>query len=135
MHVTGACHCRDIRYEAEIDPAAVSICHCSDCQILTGTAFRLSVPSAPGRFRLLAGTPRIYVKIADSGRKREQAFCEACGSSIYAASPGPEPRVYNLRVGTMAERRQLEPSRQIWCRSRLEWLPKLSGLPAEEQGG
>jgi hypothetical protein len=126
MQVTGACHCGAIRYEAKVDPNAVSVCHCSDCQILTGCAFRISVPAEPGSFRLLAGSPRIYEKTADSGRVREQAFCERCGSPIYATSPGPEPRIYNVRVGTMNERQQLRPSRQIWYRSRLAWLPEIA---------
>ena len=31
MKVDGACHCGSIRYEAEVDPAKVIICHCTDC--------------------------------------------------------------------------------------------------------
>ena len=135
MHITGACHCGAIRYEAEVDPNAVSVCHCSDCQSLTGAAYRISVEAAPGSFRLRAGTPRIYEKTADSGRVREQAFCGNCGSPIYATSPGPEPRIYNVRVGTIAERQQLRPSRQIWCRSRLGWLSEIAEQPALEKGG
>jgi hypothetical protein len=132
MHVTGACHCGAIRYEAEVEPGEVNVCHCSDCQKLTGGAFRISVVAAPGSFRLLAGAPRIYLKTADSGRVREQAFCEHCGSPIYATSPGPEPRAYNLRVGTIDERQQLRPCRQIWSRSRLSWLDEISSTPARD---
>lgn len=36
MKVHGSCHCNQVRYEAEIDPALVNICHCVDCQKLTG---------------------------------------------------------------------------------------------------
>ena len=32
MHIDGGCHCGNITYEADIDPEAVSICHCADCQ-------------------------------------------------------------------------------------------------------
>ncbi|MDQ3188264.1 MAG: GFA family protein, partial [Pseudomonadota bacterium] len=32
MKIQGACHCGDISYEAVVDPARVSICHCADCQ-------------------------------------------------------------------------------------------------------
>ena len=48
MKVTGRCHCGQISFEAEIDPAQVRICHCTDCQTLTGTAFRTNVSSLPG---------------------------------------------------------------------------------------
>ncbi|HWA75470.1 MAG TPA: GFA family protein [Polyangiaceae bacterium] len=135
MHITGACHCRAIRYEADVLATSVSICHCSDCQILTGAAFRISIPAAEGSFRLLSGVPRIYTKTADSGRLREQAFCERCGSPIYATSPGPEPRTYNIRVGTIDQRNELKPCRQIWSRSQLPWLAEISATPRLERDG
>ncbi len=129
MRVTGACHCGAIRYEAEIDPATVGICHCKDCQVLSGTAFRVTVRAATGTFKLVSGSPRVYTKTAESGAKREQAFCETCGSPIYASSPGPEPRVYSIRAGTLDQRDQLKPNIQIWTRSRLPFLEGLEAVP------
>lgn len=35
MKVDGGCHCGRIAYEAEIDPAGVLVCHCTDCQTLS----------------------------------------------------------------------------------------------------
>ena len=133
MNVQGSCHCGAIRYEAEVDAGGVSICHCSDCQILTGTAFRVSVPAVPGTSRWLSGSPRVYVKTADSGRPREQGFCEQCGTPLYATSPGPEPRLYNLRVGPLAQRLQLTPAREIWCGSQVPWLATLGTLTRSEK--
>lgn len=133
MQITGACHCGAIRYEAEVDPAATGICHCTDCQILSGTAYRVSVRASPGTFRIVRGTPRIYVKTADSGSQREQAFCETCGSPIYATSPGPEPRVYSIRAGTVDQRDQLRPVRQIWTRSRMPWVSGIDALPGADK--
>src|SRR5262245_54441969 len=75
MKITGACHCGAIRYEADVDPATAGLCHCTDCQTLSGTAFRVSVRAVPNTFRIVAGTPRVYVKTAESGNPREQAFC------------------------------------------------------------
>ena len=60
MKVTGRCHCGQISFEAEIDPAQVRICHCADCQTLTGTAFRTTVPSLPGcRSRVVMEVTRL----------------------------------------------------------------------------
>ena len=77
MKVTGHCHCGHITYEAEVDPATVRVCHCTDCQKLTGTAFRAAIASLPGTFVLKSGTPKIYIKTAESGSKRAHAFCAA----------------------------------------------------------
>jgi hypothetical protein len=63
MKVEGRCHCGQITFEAEIDAEAVRICHCTDCQTLTGAAYRVNVQSPAQSFVLLTGqraggTPR-----------------------------------------------------------------------------
>ncbi|HWA20353.1 MAG TPA: GFA family protein [Devosia sp.] len=126
MKVDGSCHCGAIAFAAEIDPAKVSICNCTDCQKLTGTAFRVSVRCDETDFRMLRGTPRIYVKTAESGRKRLQAFCGDCGSPLYATSDEPPGnRKIGIRVGVLDQRRELPPKRQYWFRSVLPWLPPM----------
>src|SRR5260370_21336079 len=119
MKVTGRCHCGQIGFEAEIDPTHVRICHFTDCQTLTGTAFRTNVASLPGTFVLTSGTPKIYIKTAESGNKRAHAFCPECGTPIYAAAPGANPTFYGLRVGALDRRAELRPTRQGWVRSAL----------------
>ena len=88
MKVDGGCHCGHIRYEAEVDPDKVVICHCTDCQTLSGSAFRTVVPTNEGTFKLLAGEPKVYVKTGESGNKRVQTFCPDCGSPIYSGPRG-----------------------------------------------
>lgn len=132
MHITGSCHCGKITYEAEIDPADVRVCHCTDCQKLSGTAFRIAAHAPADHFKI-QGSPKIYVKVAASGNRRAQAFCPDCGSAIYAADV-ENPRFYGIRLGTCHQRAELVPSRQIWCRSALPWLAGLdAGVRHEGQ--
>ena len=133
MKIDGGCHCGAIAYEAEIDPEMVGICHCADCQTLSGTVFRVAVFAAEENFRLTRGEPKIYVKTAESGNKRAQAFCAECGSPIYATSVGEGPKSYGIRVGTARQRGELPPKRQIWHRSAVPWLPELEGLATKEK--
>ena len=132
MKVHGRCHCGEIEYEAEVDPAQVGICHCTDCQVLTGTAYRVSVAARKEDFHILKGAPEIYVKRAESGRARAQGFCGHCGTPIYAAD-ADKPSVFNLRTGALMERAQLTPSRQIWCRSALDWAQNLPAMEMREK--
>ena len=129
MIVHGACHCGAIAYEAEVDPARATVCHCIDCQKLSGAAFRASVPARVEDFRLLKGTPKAYVKTAESGNRRVQAFCGDCGSPLYSAD-AVGAKVYMLRIGVMAERASLPPQRQIWCESALPWTVDLLDVPS-----
>lgn len=130
MKVNGACHCGEIAFEAEVDPARVSICHCNDCQVLTGGAYRVSVPADAEHFNLLRGTPKVYLKAtADSGNKRRLAFCSTCGTPLLAYADTDKPDGYNLRVGTLAQKADLPPKRRIWCKSELAWSQDVSSVP------
>jgi hypothetical protein len=134
MNVTGRCHCGRITFEAEIDPAQVRICHCTDCQTLSGSAFRVNVGSVPGTFRLLSGSPKTYIKTtADSGTHRAHGFCPDCGTPLWATSTDVNPSSYGLRVGTLDCRTQLKPSRQGWFRSALPWSQDLTGVARVER--
>jgi hypothetical protein len=128
MHVDGGCHCGSIKYEAEVDPQTVTICHCTDCQVLTGSVYRVTVPARNETFKLISGSPKIYVKTAESGTKRAHAFCPDCGTPIYATSVSDQ-QVYGLRVGTLRQRSQLAPKKQAWCRSALGWAMNIEPLP------
>jgi hypothetical protein len=133
MKVDGQCQCGAIRFEAEVDPSKVAVCHCTDCQQLSGSPWRASVPAPAATFSLTAGKPTTYVKTAESGTRRLQAFCGTCGSHIYAAAP-VDTAAYNLRLGVVNQRAQLAPNRQIWTKSALPWASDIRALPGSERG-
>jgi hypothetical protein len=136
MKVDGACACGAIRIEAEADPEKTQICHCTDCQTATGTAFRISLPVSGATVKI-SGKPATYVKTtAESGRPRVQAFCGNCGTPVYSTSPGEAVQPsYVLRVGILRQRDQLMPRRQIWWRSARPWVTQLGELPKQEKQG
>ena len=123
MKIDGACHCGYIKIEGEADPEKTTICHCTDCQTQTGTAFRVSIPVSGATFRM-TGQPATYVKTtAESGNPRVQAFCPRCGTPIYSTTPGEGPQPsYTVRVGILRQRDQFVPKRQIWARSAQPWV-------------
>ncbi len=132
MKVQGRCHCGQITYQADVDPEKICLCNCADCQMLTGSAFRISVPVQSAGFQLLKGQPKTYIKTADSGTKRAHSFCPNCGTPVYACADVADPPTYSLRVGCLDQRAQLPPKRQIWCKSALPWAKNLAGLPGIE---
>jgi hypothetical protein len=133
MKIDGHCHCGEITFEAEVDPDALNICHCTDCQTLSGTAFRVNIPAPAEHFVLLSGTPKTYIKTAESGNKRLHAFCGNCGTPIYACAVD-NPQSYGLRIGAITQRAAFSPKRQGWRRSALHWVDALAAVPATEKG-
>jgi hypothetical protein len=134
MKIDGGCSCGAIKIEGEADPEKVQICHCTDCQTSTGTAFRVSIP-VPGTTFKMTGQPNYYLKTtADSGKPRLQAFCGSCASPIYSTTPGEgvQPS-YMVRVGILRQRDQLVPRRQNWFRSARSWVLNLDAVPKNEK--
>lgn len=128
MRIEGQCHCGNIVDEATVDPGTVGICHCTDCQALSGSPYRATIAAPAATFALRAGWPKIYIKkTAESGCERAHAFCPDCGTPLYASAVN-DPPTYSLRIGAIKQRAALRPRRQIWCRSALSWSADLRGL-------
>ena len=132
MKVDGTCHCGEIAWEAEIDAQAVLVCHCTDCQVLGGGAFRWGTLIAMEDFVLLRGTPKFYRKTAASGAQRDLAFCGTCGTSLYGTQAG-SPTHLSLRLSGARQARDLVPAMQMWSQSALPWVHDLAHLPAIPQ--
>jgi len=131
MQVDGSCHCGKLTFRAEIDPEKAFICHCSDCQTMSGAAFRMAVRTPAENFQLLSGAPKTYVRVAESGRKRAQVFCGDCGTHIYATSADDDgsPKLYGVRISLLKERATIAPKRQFWARSAQRWIGEVGRLP------
>ena len=132
MKIDGQCHCGFIQYEAEIDPQDVEVCHCKDCQVLSGSPFRVVVPAPAENFKMLGGQPKIYTKTAANGALRNQAFCPACGTPIYGCAASGEIKMYGIRAGTIRQRDQLVPRHQYWTESAVPWIDSLPNIPKTE---
>lgn len=132
MQITGQCHCGAVRFTARVDPARVFVCHCADCQVISGGPFRAVVPVPVDQVEL-HGTPKQYVKVAASGNRRAQAFCGDCGTQLFATE-ADVPKTLNIRLGCVNERTGLEPRLQVWQDSAMPWLTRLADVPAHQQG-
>jgi hypothetical protein len=126
MKIDGSCHCGNVSYEAEVDPLQVIICHCTDSQTLSGSAYRTVVPALGDSFKLLSGKPKTYIKTAENGVKRAQVFCPDCGSPIYAGPVEGGSSMIGIRVGTCRQRGLLTPQKQYWSHSAQPWAQNLA---------
>jgi hypothetical protein len=131
MQIDGACHCGAISFGAEIDPRRVLVCHCTDCQTLSGGPFR-AVVTVPIEHFKVSGSPSEYIKVADSGNRRAQMFCPTCGSNLYACA-AEAPTWVSIRLGCVKQRRLLAPAAQIWQHSAMPWLNSLSVIPGSPE--
>jgi len=131
MHIDidGACQCGQVMYVAKVQAQDVTICHCNDCQRLTGAAYRVTVTASRENFRLTSGHPTLYVKTAANGRRRMQYFCSNCGSPIYTSGEHEDANQVGIRLGTITQRQDLRPRAQFWCSTELSWAQDIRSLP------
>lgn len=129
MKIDGQCHCGFVTYEAEIDPDNVAICHCTDCQRLTGSPYRVTVRVPQAALRLTGNPPKLYNKIAESGRRRLLYFCPECGSPLFSTGTGDAAENWGIRWGSINQRASLKPTSQIWCSSATDWFGETAALP------
>ena len=62
--IHGSCHCGDITFQAEANPARVVICHCTDCQKMSGGPYHSIVQVKEDAFSCSAVSPSLTSKWA-----------------------------------------------------------------------
>ena len=134
MQITGSCLCEDVKWEAEIDPSLVGICHCTDCQILGGSAFQFAARVEREHFHLLSGELKTYVKTAESGNPRAMSFCGTCATMIHGGNTD-NTGLLSLRLGGCEQKHALTPRFQIWCQSGFDWVEIETDIKLQDQGG
>jgi hypothetical protein len=95
MKIAGGCHCKAVRFEAEV-PGAVDVLDCN-CSICAATGFRhLIVPH--GDFRLLSGEAALTSYRFGTGAANH-LFCATCGvKSFYQPRSHPDAWSVNLNA-------------------------------------
>ena len=132
MKIDGGCHCGQIKFRAEVDTDHILICHCTDCQTLSGSAYRTVAPAKEGTLEITSGKLKMYEKTAEDGSIRIQTFCPDCGTPIYSSPPQGTSGFFGIRVGAIKQRDQLVPKNQIWVRSSQTWTQDLSHMSKTE---
>ena len=126
MKISGKCHCGAIKLLGETDTDNAMACHCIDCQVFSGGPYR-AVVICKSENVVFEGRPQEYVKIADSGNKKIQGFCDNCGTQLFATDE--KRSVFNIRVGWLDQRNFLQPKKHIFGSSSQEWITSIEKDP------
>lgn len=122
IELSGRCHCGEISINARIDASMVVACHCTDCRVFSGGPFR-AIAIADAKDFEMKGAPSEYVKVADSGNKRVQAFCGKCGSHLF--STDEQRSKFSIRTGFLDQHERLVPRKHIFGKSTPDWLHEM----------
>lgn len=116
---SGRCLCGDCSYEIEGDPVIVAVCHCSDCQRVSGAGHTTGAMFPADAVRI-AGSPSRYSLKSEAGNTVTRLFCGRCGSPLFGMNTGM-PGFLTVMMGTLDSSNDLAPQVAIFTRNRRPW--------------
>jgi hypothetical protein len=132
--ITGRCLCGSVTYRAEAEPVVQAVCHCTDCQHQTGTAFSVVVGVPRAALTVDGSTLASFTTTGeDHGTATQRGFCSACGSPIVSYVEAV-PDMAFLKAGTLDDASWLEPAVEVWTRSAQPWSPHFEHAARLERG-
>lgn len=117
----GGCACGAVRYRLLEDPLELHVCHCTDCQRLSGSAFVLSMAVLRRSLEVVRGEPATIAFDNPEGIPKRDRRCASCGSRLWSEPPRI-PEIFTLRPGTLDDTRWLRPIAHIWTVSAQPWV-------------
>jgi len=129
--IFGGCLCGSIRYETDAEPLQTAICHCSNCQKQSGSAYSVVVAFPKGALQISGSEPSSFTDAGDSGGKVDRLFCPKCGSPLFTRAEF-SPDVEFIKAGSLDDTSWLEPDAEYWCSREQEWLKGGRSWPRED---
>jgi hypothetical protein len=114
------CCCGSLRAEVAGEPTLSGVCHCTECQRRTGSAFGVGTYFPKEAVRL-EGPSRAYQRGSDSGRKIESHFCPECGSTVFWYSEN-FPDLIGIAFGAFADPSMPWPMVSVWEATQHPWI-------------
>jgi hypothetical protein len=120
MKIEGGCLCGKVRYSADAEPIFTGVCHCTNCQKASGTAFNVVV-ALPKPALSVAGALTTFEGHGDSGKATYRRFCPQCGSGLIDEAE-VMPNVVMIMAGTLDDASWVKPAMEIFCDSAQPWV-------------
>lgn len=130
---SGGCMCGAVRYEVTSEPVAFMLCHCRECQYVSGGEPAAVVVVPKPAFTLKQGTVKGYAVKGESGNTVTRQFCPECGTPMFSEL-GANPDLWAIKAGTMDDASGLKPTAFLWTKSAHHWAHADKAIHGFEKG-
>jgi hypothetical protein len=117
---TATCSCGQLSAVCTGEPRSVSLCHCSECQRRTGSAFGIAVFFGRENVKT-AGQFQTFTRASDSGHAVTFHFCPNCGASVFW-EPSRKKDEIAVAYGAFADQDFPPPSKEVYVELRHPWV-------------
>ena len=115
----GGCVCGAVRYRLLEDPLELHVCHCPNCQAVSGSAFVMCMPIHTRSLEILQGEPKLFSFTSPEGRAKGNRRCADCGSCVWGEI---SPELLALQAGTLDDTSWLNPIAHIFVSRAQPWV-------------
>lgn len=116
----GQCQCGKVRYRVCGVAATLFVCHCTECQRQSASAFGMALWISEAKVQLLSGELNQWVRSTPSGQNMLCRFCHNCGTRLFHQIQGQNQ--ISIKPGTLHESKHLHPVAHIWTDSKQDWV-------------
>ena len=113
----GGCRCGGVRLRVTRPPLLAGACHCTGCQLMTGSAYSLTLSLPTDGFEVVSGEPVIG---GLGGPQVHHFHCPSCKSWMFTRAEGFDWFV-NLRPSMLDEHHWFVPYVELWTSEKLPW--------------
>lgn len=123
------CCCGALRVKTTGEPVRISVCHCTECQRRTGSAFGVQA-RFPEKDVAISGASSQFRRKGDSGGFATMHFCPTCGSIVFWRADGI-PGFVTVAVGAFADSGFPTPTVSVYGERKHGWVAFSETFPIE----
>ena len=112
----GGCRCDEVRIRITKPPLITMACHCSGCQVMSASAFSLSIGLPADGLEILSGEP----VLGGLRQAHRQYFCPSCKSWMFTRPSGLD-WLLNLRPSLLESHHWYVPFIEVMTAEKLPW--------------
>jgi len=121
----GSCQCGQVSYRITVEPLITYACHCLDCQVMSTSAFSITMLLSRAGFELLSGELKRCQRATAAGGIAVCWFCPDCGNRIYHENPDL-PAIVRFKPSTLDNFQDFQPQVHIWTCREQPWLAHIA---------
>ncbi|KAF2098649.1 hypothetical protein NA57DRAFT_75886 [Rhizodiscina lignyota] len=117
MTLKGGCSCQAVQYEITSPEPVVALCHCVQCQAMSGTVFGTNLMVPASELHLSPSSTsaiKKWQRPGSSGATCTNSFCSNCGTTVFSQTEAENMKAMRfIKAGTLEDKKWLREHRPV----------------------